>query len=69
MARYLSIKFETADGATFGISIPYAKELLTEAEVRTQTTAMISASPWVTAPTRLRSASLRETNVTDLVEG
>lgn len=69
MARYLSLKFATSDGGTFGISIPYAKESLTEAEVRTQTTAMIAASPWVTAPSELRSASLREVTVTDLVEG
>ena len=69
MARYLSLKFATSDGATFGVSIPYAKSTLTEAEVRTQTTAMIAASPWVTAPAELRSASLRETTVTELVEG
>lgn len=69
MARYVSMKFETADGATFGISIPYAKSAITEADVRTAATAMIAASPWVTAPTGLRSASLRETTVTDLVEG
>lgn len=69
MARYLSLKFATADGATFGISIPYAKTTLTENEVRTQATAMIAASPWVTTPTELRAASLRETTVTELVEG
>ena len=69
MARYVSLKFETSDGATFGISIPYAKSVVTEAEVRAAATAMIAASPWVTAPTGLRSASLRETTVTDLVEG
>ena len=69
MARYLSMKFATSDGATFGISIPYAKSVLTEAEVRAAATAMIAASPWVTAPSELRSASLRETTVTDLVEG
>lgn len=69
MARYLSMKFATSDGGTFGISIPYAKSVLTEAEVRAAATAMIAASPWVTAPAELRSASLRETTVTDLVEG
>ena len=69
MARYLSMKFATSDGGTFGISIPYAKAVLTENEVRTQAAAMIAASPWVTAPSELRSASLRETTVTDLVEG
>ena len=69
MARYLSMKFATSDGGTFGISIPYAKSVLTEAEVRAAATAMIDASHWVTAPSELRSASLRETTVTDLVEG
>lgn len=69
MARYLSLKFATADGSTFGISIPYAKAVLTEAEVRTQAALMVTNSPWVTAPSELRSASLRETTVTDLVEG
>ena len=69
MARYLSMKFATSDGGTFGISIPYAKSVLTEVEVRAAATAMIASSPWVTAPAELRSASLRETTVTDLVEG
>lgn len=69
MARYVSLKFATSDGATFGVSIPYAKSAITEAEVRAAATAMIAASPWVTTPAELRSASLRETTVTDLVEG
>ena len=69
MARYVSLKFETSDGATFGVSIPYAKSVVTEQMVRDAAAAMIAASPWVTTPSGLRSASLRETTVTDLVEG
>ncbi len=69
MARYLSLKFATADGATIGVSIPYCKSVLTETDVRTAAAAMIAASPWVTAPTELRSASIRETNVSDIVRG
>ena len=69
MARYLSLKFEVADGATFGVSIPYAKSTLTEIDVRTAAAAMIANSPWITTPSDLRSASIRETTVTDLVEG
>ena len=69
MARYLSLKFATSDGGTFGISIPYAKSVVTEQMARDAAAAMIAASPWVTAPTELRSASIRETTVTDLVEG
>lgn len=69
MARYLSLKFEVSDGSTFGVSIPYAKSVLTEAEVRAAASAMITNSPWITAPSDLRSASIRETTVTDIVEG
>ena len=69
MARYVSLKFATSDGATFGISIPYAKSVVTEQMARDAAAAMIAASPWVTTPAELRSASLRETTVTDLVEG
>ena len=69
MARYLSLKFEVADGSTFGVSIPYAKSVLTENDVRTAAAAMIANSPWITTPSDLRSASIRETTVTDIVEG
>ena len=69
MARYVNIKFEVADGGTFSVSVPYAKSVVTEQMVRDAATAMIANSPWVTAPSGLRSASLRETTTTDLVEG
>lgn len=67
--KTVRMRFGTANGETVSLSLGYAKDSLTEAEVRTAMQAVIDNPIFVTAPASIRSAELVDRTVTDLIEG
>jgi len=67
--KTVRMRFGTADGATVSLSLGYAKDSLTAAEVRTALQAVLATPIFVTAPANIRSAELVDRTVTDLIEG
>jgi hypothetical protein len=67
--KTVRMRFGTADGATMSLSLGYAKDTLTEAEVRTAMQAVIDNPIFVTAPATVKSAELVDRTVTELIEG
>jgi hypothetical protein len=69
MALTLQLVFDNEDGKTRTLSVPYAKSGVTQAEVQTAMTALVGLPLFTPDLTGIRSASLVDRTVTEILGG